>query len=53
MSENKMVSVLLFVENSDDDQIVEAVKNISEQTYKNVDLIVSSFKEENSEEVKK
>ena len=48
-----MVSVLLFVENSDDDQIVEAVKNISEQTYKNVDLIVSSFKEENSEEVKK
>ena len=50
--EDKLVSVLLFVEDVDDDLIKAAVDNVKEQTHNNIDLIISSFKEENSEEIK-
>lgn len=50
--EDKLVSVLLFVEDVDDDLIKVAVDNVKEQTHSNIDLIISSFKEENSEEIK-
>lgn len=52
MNKDKMVSVILFVEKSDDDEIYDAVQHIKKQTHKNIELIVSSFKENNSEEIK-
>lgn len=51
MSEDKLVSVLLFVEDVEDELIIQAVENIEQQTHKNIDLIISSFKEKNSEEI--
>jgi len=41
----KLVSVILLAESNDDDDILHVVKNVKDQTHKNVDLIISTFKE--------
>ena len=44
---NTLASVVLITETSDDDAIYSVVKNvIEEQTHKNVDLIISSFRDQ-------
>lgn len=44
---NTLVSVVLITETSDDDATYSVVKNvIEEQTHKNVDLIISSFRDQ-------
>lgn len=41
----KLVSVILLAESNDDDDVLHVVKNIKSQTHKNIDLIISTFKE--------
>ena len=51
-NKNLSASVLVFVEDVEDEVILECLKNIKEQTFKNIEVIISSFKGSNSEEVK-
>jgi 2-polyprenyl-3-methyl-5-hydroxy-6-metoxy-1,4-benzoquinol methylase len=43
--EDKLVTVILLGENSDNKNIQHVIKNIFDQTHKNIDLVVSTFKE--------
>lgn len=51
---DKLVTVLLFVENVEDDHIKVSVENIYNQTHKNIDLVISTFHSEDkiSEDIK-
>lgn len=40
----KLVTVILLAENSDDNSIIHVVKNVKSQTHKNIDLIISTFR---------
>lgn len=42
---NTVVSILLLVENCNDADVETSIKNVFEQTHKNIELIVCSFKE--------
>lgn len=44
-------SVLVFVEDVDDKHIESCLNNIKSQTYKNIEVIISSFKTNNSPEI--
>jgi|TARA_R110000824_G_scaffold164685_10_gene341054 ADP-heptose:LPS heptosyltransferase/SAM-dependent methyltransferase len=52
MNKDTLASVILLGENAGDDEIQAAVKNIFEQTHKNIDLIISTFHEELSDDLK-
>ena len=52
MNKDTLASVILLGESASDDDIQSAVKNIFEQTHKNIDLIISVFHEEVSDELK-
>jgi len=41
----RLVTVILLAETSDDDSIIHVVKNIKSQTHKNIDLVISTFRE--------
>jgi len=43
-NEELLVSVLFLTENGEDDQILNVLKNITEQTHKNIELIISTFR---------
>ena len=43
MEKDVLVSVILIAENSEDKHVENAIKNVIDQTYKNVDLLVTSF----------
>jgi len=47
-----LASVLVFVEDSDNDTIQKCLDNLKSQTYKNIEVIISSFKNDNDEEIK-
>lgn len=47
----RLVTVILLAETSDDNSIIHVVKNIKSQTHKNIDLVISTFREV-SEELK-
>ncbi len=44
--QDELVSVVLITELATDEQVLPVLKNIREQTHKNIDLIVSSFRED-------
>jgi SAM-dependent methyltransferase len=50
--EDKLATVILIAEQNDDLDILQVVKNIFSQTHKNIDLIVSMFKDP-SDQLKK
>jgi ADP-heptose:LPS heptosyltransferase/2-polyprenyl-3-methyl-5-hydroxy-6-metoxy-1,4-benzoquinol methylase len=52
MNKDTLASVILLAESAADDDIKTAVKNIFEQTHKNIDLIISVFHEKISDELK-
>jgi hypothetical protein len=52
MNKDTLASVILLGEASSDDDIQAAVKNIFEQTHKNIDLIVSIFNKNISDQLK-
>ena len=41
---DELVSVIFMTENGNNDQILAVLKNIREQTHKNIDLIISAFR---------
>lgn len=53
MKEEILVSVLLFIEDSEEEIVLQSIENISQQTHKNIDLIVSSFSETVPDNIKK
>ena len=53
MNKDTLVSVILLGESAGDDEVQSAVKNIFEQTHKNIDLIISTFHEEISDDLRK
>jgi ADP-heptose:LPS heptosyltransferase/2-polyprenyl-3-methyl-5-hydroxy-6-metoxy-1,4-benzoquinol methylase len=53
MNKDTLTSVILLGESATDDEIQSAVKNIFEQTHKNIDLIISVFHEEISDDLRK
>jgi ADP-heptose:LPS heptosyltransferase/SAM-dependent methyltransferase len=53
MNKDTLTSVILLGESAGDEEIQSAVKNIFEQTHKNIDLIISTFHEEITDDLKK
>ena len=46
VDDNTLVSVILLTEDAVDDDVFNTFKNITEQTHKNVDIIISTFRED-------
>jgi len=46
--ENTLVTVIVIAENSPEEHIFAAIKNVLDQTHKNTDIIVSSLKDNSS-----
>ena len=46
LEENSLVSVILLTEDAKDEDVFNTFKNITEQTHKNIDIIISTFRED-------
>ena len=46
LDSNALVSVILLTEDAVDEDVFNTFKNITEQTHKNVDIIISTFRED-------
>ena len=46
LEENTLVSVILLTEDANDEDVFNTFKNITEQTHKNIDIIISTFRED-------
>ena len=46
VDDNTLVSVILLTEDAVDDDVFNTFKNITEQTHKNVDIIISTFRDD-------
>tara|TARA_R110000851_G_scaffold150823_2_gene291722 strand:- start:14228 stop:16657 length:2430 start_codon:yes stop_codon:yes gene_type:complete len=45
INNDKLVSVILLGEDGSDDEVFAAIKNVRDQTHKNIDVVVSLFRE--------
>ena len=46
LEENTLVSVILLTEDANDEDVFNTFKNITEQTHKSIDIIISTFRED-------
>ena len=49
LEDNVLVSVILVTEDAEDDDVFNTFKNITEQTHKNIDIVISTFREDITE----
>ena len=49
LEDDVLVSVILVTEDAEDDDVFNTFKNITEQTHKNIDIVISTFREDITE----